>query len=280
MPAAAVTDLSAIAPGLERRDDGVWQARTRSAVQYPDDGNAFCFAVEDGSFWFQHRNGVILDAVRRHPPAGAIADIGAGNGYVSLGLQRAGIETLVIEPGPVGIANARTRGVAPLVWATLEDAGFLPGRLPAAGLFDVLEHIPDDRGTLAHLRTLLVDGGRVYLTVPAYQWLWSPEDDAGGHQRRYTRGGLVRLLASCGFHVDTATYFFAPLPLPILLARTIPSRLGLAGPVDAERAGAQLQPSGLLVDAMIRTLAMERRWLESGRTIPAGASVLAVARRA
>ena len=36
-------------------------------------------------------------------------------------------------------ANARARGLDPVVCAALDDAGFRPGALPAAGLFDVLD---------------------------------------------------------------------------------------------------------------------------------------------
>lgn len=201
-------DLSALATGLTQDADGIWQARARSAVDYPDEANAFCYGVEDGSFWFQHRNAVIVDAVRRFPPAGFIADIGAGNGYVSLGLQSAGFETIVVEPGPHGIANARTRGLGPLVRATLHDAGFLPGSLPAAGLFDVLEHINDDTGVLGLLHDVITPDGRLYVTVPAFQSLWSSEDELAGHHRRYTIDSLGAQLSAAGFRTEFVTYFF------------------------------------------------------------------------
>src|SRR5690606_21548140 len=125
-------------------------------------------------------------------PGGPIFDIGGGNGFVARGLAAAGFPAVVIEPGPTGARNAQARGLSPVVCAALDDAGFLPGSVPAAGLFDVLEHIEDDLGAMATLSALLPPGGRVYLTVPAYQWLWSSEDELGGHHRRYTRASLAR----------------------------------------------------------------------------------------
>jgi len=44
-------------------------------------------------------------------------------------------------------------------------------------LFDVLEHVEEDLQTLSNVRALLGDGGRVLITVPAYQWLWSAHDE-------------------------------------------------------------------------------------------------------
>jgi hypothetical protein len=61
-------DVSTFASGLGLGSDGVWRARAVSRIDYPDEANEFCFAIEDGSFWFQHRNAVIVDAVRRFPP--------------------------------------------------------------------------------------------------------------------------------------------------------------------------------------------------------------------
>lgn len=270
-------DLAAIAPGLTRGADGIWRAAAQSAIDYPDQANDFCFAVEDVSFWFAHRNRVIIDAVRRFPPAGPIADIGAGNGFVSLGLERAGVPAIVIEPGAAGARNARTRGLATVVCATLDEAGFASGTLAAAGLFDVLEHIADDRAFLGQVRERLIPRGRLYLTVPAFQALWSAEDELVGHHRRYTTRGLRDLLQSGGYQIDFATYFFWPLPIPLFLLRTLPSRLGRRTTLDPQQTASELRPSPLIERTMTRLLDWEQRWIQRGSTVPVGTSCLVVA---
>ncbi len=273
------TDLASIAPGLRQDADGIWRARKSAAIDYPDEANAFCFAVEDRSFWFAHRNRIIVEAVRRFPPAGPIADIGAGNGFVSLALTQAGFPTMVIEPGPAGARNARSRGLSPVVCATLDDAALEPASLSAGGLFDVLEHIDDERRFLAELRRVLAPGARLYLTVPAFRWLWSSEDDLVGHHRRYSIAALRRALEQCGFEVDYATYFFAPLPAPLLLLRTIPSLLRRANDArsQADRGRAPAVRAAV-AGVATRLLSPELRFVRSGRRIPFGTSVLAVAR--
>ena len=54
------------------------------------------------------------------------------------------------------------------------------------GMFDVLEHIPEELETLVALREALAPGGRLMLTVPAHQYLWSYFDEAAQHCRRYS----------------------------------------------------------------------------------------------
>ena len=204
--------LQEIAPNLEMCPGGWWASSTVSDVSYPEEGNALCFSVEESSFWFEHRNRCILEAVRRFPPAGAFFDVGGGNGCVAFALQQSGLQVVLVEPGLSGVRNAVKRGIRQVVRSTLEDAGVLPGTLPAVGLFDVIEHIEDAGEFLKAANRLMTSGGRIYVTVPAYQWLWSGEDKLAGHWRRYNLQAIVELLRNCGFALDFATYIFWFLP--------------------------------------------------------------------
>lgn len=221
-------DLAGIAGNLEQNSEGIWCCRSSSPVSYPQWGNHACFQVEDVSFWFQHRNACILEAMRQYPPSGSVFDIGGGNGFVAQAIQNAGIEVVLLEPGAAGTQNAKRRGIQNVVCARLEDAGFMPASMAAIGLFDVLEHIAEDGTFLPTLKNYLCPGGRVYLTVPAYQALWSHEDVDAGHFRRYSRQLLLARLQDSGFEVEFLTGFFRFLPPMILAGRAIPYRLGAA----------------------------------------------------
>ena len=65
-------------------------------------------------------------------PKGAIFDVGGGNGYVAMALQRSGIDAVVVEPGP-GALNAKQRGLRLVIQSTLEDAGFKNESITAFG---------------------------------------------------------------------------------------------------------------------------------------------------
>lgn len=227
-------DLTTISSNLQQTTDGLWSCGSQSPVSYPEWGNQACFLVEDSSFWFRHRNDCILEAMRQIPPSGPLFDIGGGNGFVAKSMQDSGFEVVLLEPGAVGAANAKRRGVQNVVWATLEDARFLSGSLPAIGLFDVVEHIENDRAFMETIRFHLSARGRVYLTVPAYQALWSNEDIVAGHHRRYSSGAIRELLARAGFDIEFLTGFFQFLPPAIFTLRVLPYRLGLTMSPEAK----------------------------------------------
>ena len=259
---------------------GFWIARQDQALSYPEEGNSLCFSLEEDSFWFRHRNEVIISTLRRLPPGGTFFDIGGGNGFVACGLEKAGFPTVLVEPGRAGAENAKRRGLQNVICATTDTAGFAPGSMDAIGLFDVVEHIEDHAGFLSGMRKLLRPGGRIYITVPAFQMLWSSEDKFAGHFRRYTRGSLARVLHGAAFEVEYTTCFFWFLPMPVFLMRSIPSRLGLRGKptVQSARKEHTAGGGGISGKAVGAALSAELNWLRKGHALPIGGSCLAVAR--
>ena len=269
-------DPTAISEQLALGADGVWYSRQSEPVSYLEGGNAMCFELEDSSFWFEHRNACLRALVRRLPPAGAICDIGGGNGFVARALIDAGFGVVVIEPREEGARNAVRRGVPIVICATLASAQFREGSLPAVGIFDVLEHVKDDAAFLHEIHRCLAPGGRLYITVPAFPWLWSHDDVTAGHFRRYTRASLIARIEAAGFASLYASYIFSPLPLPLLALRSLPSLFG--------HYALPSQTYGRLHEGRARGFtnriwAAELRRIESGRSIPVGSSCLLVAEK-
>lgn len=267
-----------IAPNLVQQDDGVWASRSLAEVSYPEEAHDLCFDIEAGSFWFRHRNDVILRAMRRFPPTGPVFDIGGGNGFVSAALRDAGFGTVLVEPGASGARNAARRGLRPIVRASVDDAGFVPSTLPAAGLFDVVEHVADDAAFLRTIRSLLEPGARLYVTVPAMTWLWSAEDQRAGHFRRYSLKAISDLLGEAGFTVEFSSYFFAFLVWPLFLRRSLPSRLGLRGPSGDDYVDEHAPPSPRVRRLLDRWSRAELDRLDRGARIARGTSCIVVCR--
>ncbi|RMH36857.1 MAG: class I SAM-dependent methyltransferase [Deltaproteobacteria bacterium] len=71
---------------------------------------------------------------------------------------------------------------------------------------NVLEHIRDDRSAVREMHRLLRPGGRLYLMVPALQWIYGSLDEAFGHYRRYAKRPLRQLLQDAGFQVEKLRY--------------------------------------------------------------------------
>jgi SAM-dependent methyltransferase len=272
-------NLAAIGRGL-RRDGNLWRAGQAADVAYPDQFRDEMFQLEDKSFWFQHRSACIVDLVRAFPPGGPILDVGGGNGCVSHALETHGFPSVLVEPAEQGARNGLRRGLARVVCGTLEAAEFLNASVRAVGMFDVLEHVDDERALLGEIRRVLVPGGKLYLAVPAYRWLWSADDDFAGHFRRYTLRRLGGLLDRGGFRVLFASYFFSPLPLPIFFSRCVPSWLGIRRGRGGRLPVEEFQPRpSLATRALCRLLAQEREWLRRRRRLSFGSSCLVAAEK-
>lgn len=88
------------------------------------------------------------------------------------------------------------------------------------------------------------------------------------------------MLARTGFQVEFASYIFSMLPLPVLLMRALPSRLGWRKGDDWRRYQQEHTrlsgPAGWL---LMRWLNWELRQLRQGHAIFLGGSYLVVARK-
>src|SRR3954454_17390090 len=110
------------------------------------------------------------------------------------------------------------------VCGSATDLPFGSGVFEGVAAFDVVEHCEDDVRALVELARVLVPGGRLLLSVPAYQWAWSDHDVRAGHHRRYTRRQLVDLVEGSGLSVQRSTYAFAAV-FPFFVAERLVRRL-------------------------------------------------------
>jgi len=216
-----------IAHNIKKAENGIYYSKSDSIISYPEEGNENCFQIEQDSFWFNHRNNIITNRVHKYSANQLFFDIGGGNGFVAKRLQDDGIDTILVEPGKMGAINAYKRGIKNVLCSTLEDAEFDHNSIYSVGLFDVLEHIEDDYSFLNNISKYMKDDGYIYITVPAFNVLWSNEDNDAGHFKRYSTTELNELLNRCGFSIIQSTYIFSILPIPVFIFRTLPSRLGL-----------------------------------------------------
>jgi SAM-dependent methyltransferase len=157
------------------------------------------------------------------------------------------------------------------------------GRFPPLGtgqtllsLFDVLEHIDDDGGTLTHIFGCLEPGGILVLTVPAHPFLFDEMDEIAHHRRRYTHHELGSKLRAAGFEVRHLAHFMAPL-VPLVTLRW--ALRVLSGPGSAmRRREAELRVTPVLNGLMRALLRLERPFVRAG-ALPFGTSLVAVAER-
>jgi SAM-dependent methyltransferase len=237
-----------------------------------DPAYAAVHAEEDRAhWWFLGRRAVILAEMARRLPASGVrlAELGCGSGGMLEALGRFGT-AVGVEMDPALRARARERGLDVRAGALPEAIPLEPGRWDAVCLFDVLEHVDDEAGALAACRRLLAPGGRLFVTVPAYAWLWSRHDELLGHRRRYTARALRRAAEGGGYTVERLTYFNTLLAPPIMAVRLARAALRRPGH-DLDR------PAPLVNRALAACFSAEARLLR-WVSPPFGISILLAAR--
>jgi SAM-dependent methyltransferase len=107
----------------------------------------------------------------------------------------------------VFVEKLRARFVSdPRIDVVHGDAAALPEGLSGFDsilCLNVLEHVKHDAAALRGFHAALRPGGALLLLVPAHRRLYGGYDRAAGHERRYDRPALRRLLDQEGFHIDT-----------------------------------------------------------------------------
>ena len=231
-------------------------------------------AEEDAHWWFVGRRAVLSDLIRRRarPPEGAaVLDMGCGSGGNMAMLDEFGTVTGV-EYDPEARIVAMERGLGEVRAGALPDGLDVPdGGFALIGLFDVLEHVEEDMAALTSVSHKLAPAGRMVISVPALQWLWSEHDERHHHFRRYTRATLSDTIRGAGLDVEGCGYFNTLL-FPLALAQRLAQRAFGVG------AGAASIPAPPL-NAAFRTIFSAERHLVGRVPLPIGLSLWAIATR-
>ncbi len=281
-------DLKKYIHGFQRQDqDGIWQDTQGKEVSgmFSNQLQDRLFALEDQSWWFRYRAGVIcMFAAKYLRKDRDIFDVGGGNGYTTMCMQKKGYAVALLEPSYGACINAVNRGIRTVVCGTLDQEHVTDDSVPQFLLLDVLEHMQDDAAFLKLMGKKLSSGGRILLTVPAFEALWSSEDTAAGHYRRYTVRQLKETAQHAGLHVCYAGYFFGFLVIPILLVRVWMEKAGFRKPqgerTEDEKKRVQekqfLEKKGLVQTGRKLMESVERRNLKRGKKIKFGSSIVCV----
>lgn len=234
--------------------------------------------LEDGHFWFENRNRLLTWALGRYfPGAERFFELGCGTGFVLKGLSQTYPGVALTGGDAVVPALLHARGRVPQAEFVQIDGRALPFRseMDVIGAFDVVEHIEEDEAVLVQIREALRPAGGVILTVPQHRILWSAVDEHARHKRRYSRAELVDKVESAGFELLYVTSFVTLLMPVMLLVRWL-KRHQTEEELDP---AAEFRIAPRLNTALRRVLGVEGALIERGVPMPAGGSLLLIARK-
>ncbi len=247
---------------------------------------------EDRHWWFAGRTRAILAYLDRYVGPGRerrILDIGCGAANMTHHLRHYG-EVIGVDRHPKPLEVARRRGLEAYL-GSANDLPFADASFDLVALLDTVEHVSADEQVFAECRRVLCEpdtargrpGGKLLVTVPAFMFLWSRNDEINLHQRRYTAAELRGKLERHGFRVLRISYnnfFIFPLAATLILLRRGRAEPKLASPhFDAEAYQVEMEPASPAVNALLMEVGKLEAALLRHITLPWGTSILAIAEK-
>jgi SAM-dependent methyltransferase len=186
--------------------------------------------IEADHWWFVGRRRLFASELRRAaiPSSARVLDIGTSTGTNLRMLRALGFRDVTgLDMSEDAIRYCESKGLGPVQRG---DACAMPFEAQSFDLIlatDIIEHVEDDGRAVNEIARVLRPGGKVLVTVPAFQSLWGLQDRVSQHRRRYRLGPLLSRIEDAGLSPLRAFYFNYLLFVPIWLARRIIDAFGI-----------------------------------------------------
>ncbi|MGK6318540.1 class I SAM-dependent methyltransferase [Sphingomonas sp. DT-204] len=229
-------------------------------------------AHDSTHWWYRARRDILADYLIRYgrlPQGARVLEIGCGTGHNLPMLARFGeVDAIEIDAAARDIASQRLGkpvGEAPLPGLT----GVAPASYDLIAVLDVVEHIDDDVGALRGMAERLKPGGKILITVPAHQWMWSAHDVVNHHKRRYSKATFDAAIRAAGLTHNGLSYFNSLLFPAAVAARGVGR---ITGKDDSDDS-----PPPRPVNALFEAIFRLERHLVGRVPLPPGLSIITLA---
>lgn len=230
--------------------------------------------LQQTNWWYRGRRFMVRLLFKKFVSMerGKFLDVGCGAGE---GKSIVAHEDVLVglDVSDEALALAARKGYGALRRGSAEHVPAGDREFDAVLMLDVLEHVDDDHRALCECHRILSPSGLLFLTVPAYQWLWSGHDEVFGHRRRYTRTMLIATARSAGFTIVFCSYFVALL-LPVIASYRLAEKR-----IRNARCSHFFRLPSAINAVLYGLLCFEGILLRMGCRLPAGSSIVLVARK-
>lgn len=180
--------------------------------------------LQMNGWWFGNgRNKIVIDILKRSVVdfyGSRLLDVGCSEGAFLDCLNQNKINFTGIDSNQNAINFCKERGYSNRVkYGNILNLQFPDNSFDVVTALDVIEHIKDDIRVLSEIKRVCKKNGIIFLILPAHQWLWSSNDIAYHHWRRYSKKMVKELVHKLDLEIITLTYFNILL-FPIFILAT------------------------------------------------------------
>lgn len=235
------------------------------------------FFIERNHWWFRARAEILADIISnliQLKSDSIILNVGAATGQSSIMLSKYGtVKSLEYDEVCCKITK-ETLGID-ITQGSILELPYADSSFDLVCCFDVIEHVEDHKKAASELLRVCKTGGYIFLTVPAFHFLWSEHDDINQHMRRYTKSSFLPLLNPYAKNIFTSYFnflLFIPIAIFRLISKLLPKRKSETntGSDNSISSGAL---SNLLFYPLFR---VEKYILRYGLKLPFGVSLLGI----
>ena len=230
--------------------------------------------VENLHWWFVVRRKLLKSILSstQVPSNSLTLDVGCGTGSNLRALASAGFHAIGLDRSIYPLRLVRGKGEIPLLAG---DLSHLPVKTESVGLviaMDILEHLEGDAEAIYESYRVLIKGGILIVTVPAFESLWGIQDVVTGHKKRYSRKEITVKLEKVGFEILKSSYFNFFLFFPIFMARRV---MRLVAP----KIRSENEVNFPLLNFFLKTIFAMEPYILNYLSFPFGVSIFCIARK-
>jgi SAM-dependent methyltransferase len=233
--------------------------------------------AEEDLWWYRGMRGILfrmLDPLAGGRRFSRVLEAGCGTAYMSRVVeQRYGWPVYAVDRAWESFEHSKWHDVQRSVQGDVRALPFPDAAFDAVLSLDVLVHVPlgEEGCAMAEMARVLAPAGLLVIRVAALDILRSRHSAAVMESQRFTRGRLVRLAEECGIRPLRATYANSLL-MPVALAK-----FRLWEPLVRKPPASGVEPVPAWLDSLLYApLAIEARWIGSGRNLPLGQSLILI----
>lgn len=239
------------------------------------------YKLERENWWFRARKNHLRYQVQKIASNRAglkILNVGAALGASSLMLQEFG-EVTSLEYDKYCCDFAQSELGIPMINGSATELPFEDSAYDIVCAFDVIEHIKEDSLAISEMYRVCKPGGHLFLTVPAFEFLWSEHDQVNYHERRYNSNSLKAADKNLNKQVEYLSYFNFFLFLPIAVVRIIASLIKDPRKIQNPKSDFSKVHDGIISKILYRVFLSEKIFLENRIRLPFGISIMYISKK-